>query len=351
MRKIPYEKWFGSKLQEWYASHKRSLPWRATTDPYRIWISEIILQQTRVDQGLPYYNRFIANFSDVKQLAEASEDQVLRHWQGLGYYSRAKNLHATAKTITTAHRGVFPKSYDELLKLKGIGPYTAAAIASFAYKQPHAVVDGNVFRVLSRVFGIETPINSSAGEREFSSLAQSLINLQHPDLHNQAIMEFGALQCIPKNPQCDRCIFASRCSALASNKVDSLPVKLKKTRVKKRCLHYFSVEDVDQKQRVIKRGKDGLWSGLYEFPSVELEHRSEVTDELIHELFGAVRTWGVVDETPIIHKLSHQELWVYLYRVQLKDKDEQGVTVKVMKELPVSTLMQKLMNRLNFYYL
>lgn len=351
MQKIVGESWFASYLQQWYDQHQRSLPWRQTTDPYRIWISEIILQQTKVDQGLPYYKRFVETFSTVQELAEASEDEVLRCWQGLGYYSRAKNLHATAKVISKEFNGQFPDTYNELIRLKGIGPYTAAAIASFCFKQPHAVVDGNVFRVLSRIFGIETPIHSTEGQRQFTALAQRLLDVESPDLHNQSIMEFGALQCTPKNVQCVGCIMAERCSALASGKVADLPVKLNKIKVKPRYLHYFCVEDIVNRQRLIKRDKNGLWAGLYEFPSIELDKEVSVTDALITELFGTVKHWAIVDQTPIIHKLSHQELSVYLYRVQLDRPDENGVEAEFLTDFPRSALMQKLLKRLNFYYL
>ena len=351
MQKITGESWFASYLNEWYEKHKRSLPWRLTDDPYLIWISEIILQQTRVDQGLPYYMRFVETFSTVHELAEASEDEVLRCWQGLGYYSRAKNLHATAKQLVNDYGGRFPSTYDELLQLKGIGPYTASAIASFSFKQPYAVVDGNVFRVLSRVFGVETPINSTEGKRQFTELAQSLIDVKRPDLYNQAIMEFGALQCTPKNVQCDHCILLERCSALASRRVADLPIKLKKTNVKPRSLHYFAVEDSLGRQRLIKRDNKGLWAGLYEFPSIELGPKESVTDGLVSELFGSVQHWSIVDQTPLIHKLSHQELSVYLYRIQLDRADDNGIDPQLIKDFPCSALMQKLLKRLNFYYL
>ena len=192
-------------LQKWYEIHQRDLPWRHTSDPYAIWLREIILQQTRVDQGLPYYQRFISNFPTVQDLASATQPEVLNLWQGLGYYRRGRNLHATAQQIIAEYKGVFPNTHQGLLKLKGVGPYTAAAIASFAFNLPHAVVDGNVFRVLSRYFGIDEAINSTQGKRIFERLAQELLDLQQPALHNQALMEFGALQCKPISPNCAAC--------------------------------------------------------------------------------------------------------------------------------------------------
>ena len=203
-------------LIHWYAENKRELPWRETTDPYRIWISEIILQQTRVVQGLEYFNRFMLRFPDVRALAEAPGDEVMKYWQGLGYYSRARNLHAAAKEIVEKFGGEFPRNYSDVLTLKGIGEYTAAAICSFAWKLPYAVVDGNVYRVLARIFGIDTPIDSNAGKKVFSGLAAELLDRQHPDLYNQAIMDFGAIQCTPKVPVCLYCPLREKCVALAS---------------------------------------------------------------------------------------------------------------------------------------
>jgi len=343
--------WFSEALQQWYKVHKRELPWRETRDPYRIWISEIILQQTRVEQGLPYYHRFIEAFEDVHALAKAREDEVLTYWQGLGYYSRARNLHTTAKTVSSELKGRFPDSYAALLKLKGVGPYTASAIASFCYGLPHAVVDGNVFRVLSRVFEVDDAINTSSGQRYFTTLANSLIDPNHPDLHNQAIMEFGALQCTPKSPDCPVCPIRERCAAFAKGRVDQLPIKEKKVKIKKRALHYFSVEDAQLKHLIIKRPNTGLWSGLYEFPSIELELGALMSEAVVTDLFGAVKEWAVINVDPLIHKLSHQELYVYVYRVQLDTIHSTGVERDAIQDYPLSALMQKLLKRLNFYYL
>lgn len=343
--------WFSEALQQWYKVHKRELPWRETNDPYRIWISEIILQQTRVEQGLPYYQRFIEAFQDVHALAHAHEDEVLRYWQGLGYYSRARNLHATAKTISGELKGRFPDTYEGLLKLKGVGPYTASAIASFCFGLPHAVVDGNVFRVLSRVFEVDDPINTSTGQRYFTALANSLLDRHNPDLHNQAIMEFGALQCTPKSPNCAACAIRERCAAFAKRRVDQLPVKEKKVKVKKRALHYFSVEDAQSKHLIIKRPNTGLWSGLYEFPSIELELGATMSEAVVNDLFEAVTHWELINLDPLIHKLSHQELHVYVYRVQLDCVHNKGVERGAIQDYPLSALMQRLLKRVNFYYL
>ena len=217
----------------WYATAQRDLPWRGTTDPYKVWLSEIILQQTRVIQGLPYYQRFISNYPTITDLAKAPEEEVLKLWQGLGYYSRAKNLHHTAQYIATELGGIFPKTYKELVKLKGIGDYTASAIASFCYNEPCPVVDGNVYRVLSRVFGIATPINSTQGAKEFKALAHECLDKANAGVYNQAIMEFGALQCTPQSPNCANCVLRDHCWAFHHNKVNELPVKLKKITIKK----------------------------------------------------------------------------------------------------------------------
>ncbi len=227
----------------WYLINQRDLPWRRSKNPYLIWLSEIILQQTRIAQGISYYEKFANEFVDIFALARADEKHILKLWQGLGYYSRARNLHATAKIIAEKYQGQFPKTYEELIALKGVGDYTASAIASIAFDQAHAVVDGNVYRVLSRVFGISTPINESKGIKEFKLLAQTLLHIEDPGTYNQALMEFGALICTPKKPKCGSCIFNDSCYALQNKTIDTLPVKLKKLKVKKRYFNYLVVDD------------------------------------------------------------------------------------------------------------
>ena len=263
-------------IQIWYQSHHRDLPWRHTKDPYAIWLSEIILQQTRVEQGLPYYLKFIHNYPQVQQLAMASQQEVLNLWQGLGYYSRGRNLHATAQQITSDFGSIFPNTYRGLLQLKGVGPYTAAAIASFAYNQPHAVLDGNVFRVLSRYFGVEEPINSAVGKPIFEALAQELLDTKNPAQHNQAIMEFGALQCKPVSPNCSACPVLATCHAYRENQVASLPVKLKKVKVKKRYFVYHLIPNAQQQLAYQRRGAKDIWEGLYEFPLKEFADESQM---------------------------------------------------------------------------
>jgi len=259
---------FSGRIIHWYLLNKRDLPWRETKDPYAIWLSEVILQQTRVDQGLSYYHRFLTAFPKVKDLADAEEFEVMKLWQGLGYYSRARNLHSTAKSIVEKHGGVFPNRYEDIIALKGIGPYTAAAIASFAFGLPFATVDGNVYRILSRIFGLEIPIDSTEGKKQFAELGNELLDNTQPGLFNQAMMELGALVCNPKNPQCNICPFKKDCKAKALDLIDVLPVKEKKVKVKERVFHYLVMSD--EKSVVMKcRGAGDIWQGLFDFPVIE----------------------------------------------------------------------------------
>lgn len=269
-------KFFAKKLISWYLEHQRDLPWRQKTDPYPIWLSEIILQQTRVQQGLPYYNKFLQAFPTVFDLAKAEEKHILSLWQGLGYYSRARNLHATAKFIVKELNGKFPDSYANLLKLKGIGPYTAAAIASFAYKEAVPVVDGNVFRVLARYFADSTDISSSSARKHFEEIAAQLISTEQPDLFNQAIMEFGSLQCVPSNPDCKPCIFQNTCKGYAQELVSDLPFKSKKTAKKDLYFHFLVFHTPDHILLKERTEKD-IWKGLWDFPA--LEHTSVLSEK------------------------------------------------------------------------
>jgi A/G-specific adenine glycosylase len=259
---------FNKTITSWYSNNKRDLPWRNTSDPYHIWLSEIMLQQTRVNQGLPYFLTFTSHFPDILTLANAAEQEVLRLWQGLGYYSRARNLHATAKFIAYELNGKFPENYQSLIKLKGVGSYTAAAIASFSYNEKVAVVDGNVFRVLSRYFGIETDIASPAGNKEFTILANELLPDLNTSTYNQGIMEFGALQCTPKNPLCTSCPLADSCVANINKLQSILPVKIKKLKVKTRFFHYIIFEH-QHKQLLHERGPKDIWQGLNEYYLIE----------------------------------------------------------------------------------
>ena len=313
---------FANSLTEWYLKNKRDLPWRNTQNPYFIWLSEIMLQQTRVAQGMPYFYSFSNAFPTVFDLANASEEQVLKLWQGLGYYSRARNLHKTAQYVAFELDGKFPDNYTALLKLKGVGSYTAAAIASFSYGESVPVVDGNVFRVLSRYFDIETDILSNNAKKEFTDLAYELIPKNNPALFNQAIMEFGALQCVPKNPNCELCPLNNSCLALQKNKIDLLPVKSKKAKVKKRYFNYVTFLDEHQNTIIQKRTDKGIWHNLYEFPLIETEQEIDLqylVEQLQQQDFVANTILSVAQTSTEsqIHKLTHQHLYIKFWKVQV----------------------------------
>ena len=336
------------RLKNWYLQNKRELPWRNTINPYHIWLSEIILQQTRVAQGLPYFLKFTKNFPTVFDLANATESKVLKLWQGLGYYSRARNLHFTAKHVVNELNGEFPISYKELLTLKGVGDYTASAIASFCYKEPVAVVDGNVYRVLARYFGINTPINSTKGIKEFKQLAESLIDKNQPDIYNQAIMEFGALHCKPKNPLCDTCVFADSCAALSTNEVDILPVKENKIKIKKRYFNYLVVVTDADKTIIEERKGKGIWEGLYQFPLVEsakrIDEKELITSEEFKNLFPFSTTLSLFNSKKIVHKLSHQHLITQFWIVKTSEVKHKTIAWKDVKKYPVPVLIDKFLN-------
>jgi A/G-specific adenine glycosylase len=303
------KRYFSEKVAEWYDLNKRDLPWRATKDPYKIWLSEIILQQTRVAQGLPYYEKFISKFPDVRRLAAASEQEVLRLWQGLGYYTRARNLHKCARSVVSHFTGVFPKSYDELLTLPGIGEYTAAAIASFSNNERVAVVDGNVFRVISRVFGIDEEINSPAGRKTFSKIANDLITYAQPAKHNQAMMEFGALWCTPKSPRCTECVLLKGCAAAQNNIQHLLPVKAKSKKPKKRYFYYVVIKKGQSLMMRKRQGKD-IWHGLFDFYLVEKDRntRAQLVLEEVPGLKKKLHGSKVAISKLYRHVLSHQTI-------------------------------------------
>ncbi len=300
------KKKFSQRIIAWYEDNKRNLPWRQTRDPYKIWLSEIILQQTRIAQGLPYYLKFVENFPDVKSLAHTPEDKVLRLWQGLGYYTRARNLHACARKIETELKGKFPDSFQELKKLPGVGDYTAAAIASIAYHEPVAVVDGNVFRVLARVFGIDKDIASNEGKKYFTAKANELITHDQPDIFNQAVMEFGALHCTPQNPKCDSCPFFKNCIARAHNMQSILPVKSAKQKTKKRYFYYIVI-NVRGKLLMRKRTPGDIWNGLYDFMLVETK-RPVKPASLLSESKSLKKMPIEKISVAYKHVLSHQQL-------------------------------------------
>lgn len=334
---------FSIDLIEWYKKNKRDLPWRKTNDPYTIWLSEIILQQTRVDQGLSYYYKFIENYPTVNDLAKAPEDEVLKHWQGLGYYSRARNLHFTAKLITNQYKGKFPDNYKSILALKGVGEYTAAAISSFSYNQPYPVIDGNVYRVLSRVFGIEEAIDSTNGKKTFKALAEELIDKKNPATYNQAIMEFGALQCTPKKPKCESCIFNLECFALKNKMIEVLPKKEKKIKQTTRFFNYLVIHDGDYIYLKQRTGKD-IWKGLYDFPLIEtkkeLKQNSEVKTCLSNPKLK------IISQTePTKHILSHQKIYATFWKLEINKllaikSDYIKIKLKEINNYPVPKLIE-----------
>lgn len=312
---------FAEKLLRWYGRHRRDLPWRQTTDPYRIWLSEVILQQTRVAQGMPYYEQFVEIFPTVQDLAAAEEREVLRLWQGLGYYSRARNLHRTAKIVVAEHGGRFPGTYAGLLKLPGVGSYAAAAIASFAFRERVAVLDGNVFRVLARVFGIETDITTTAAKKQFTDLANRLISPEHPDLYNHAIMDFGATQCVPASPQCLFCPMAFECEANATGRQGMLPVKKKKAPVRERFFHYLVAEHQGRLLLRERTGRD-VWQHLFDFPSAESDCFLSLHELADHdEFWGQMLEYVLVEQESdeYVHTLSHQRIRAKFWRVRLPD--------------------------------
>ena len=344
---------FKYNIINWYSGNKRDLPWRKTKNPYYIWLSEIILQQTQVKQGTPYYNQFVAEFPTIYHLANASETTVLKLWQGLGYYSRARNLHTSAKLIVNEFDGKFPNNYKDLIKLKGVGDYTASAIASIAFDEVAAVVDGNVYRVLSRYFGIETPINSTSGIKEFKSLATSLIDTEQPATFNQAIMEFGAIQCKPKNPDCSICPLQDSCVALEKQLVEVLPVKLKKTKVTKKHFNYLVFIDPHKNTLFEQRTKKGIWQNLYQFPLVESErslnaeefHLLNIDSELLdisnfdHSLYN---------EADIVHKLSHQHLYTKFWIIEVEELPKEAIPTKTLTNYPAPVLISDFINEFPF---
>lgn len=307
---------FRNTIIEWYVLNKRDLPWRKSGDPYKIWLSEIILQQTRVVQGTPYYYKFIEAFPTIFDLARANEEEVLRLWQGLGYYSRARNLHKCAKVVVENFEGVFPGEYVELIRLPGIGPYTAAAIASIAFKKPKPVVDGNVQRVLSRYFGISDDVSSPRTVKKMFKLSENLIDQEQPDLYNQGIMEFGALHCTPKKPLCKECPLNFTCFAYENGKVEVLPVKLKKVKKKIRHFHY-QIFKTGNEIALKRRIKGDIWEGLYDFHLLENSEKYEVTTILEKLNLDSARMTIKGDQWTIKHILTHQNIFAHFLQIEV----------------------------------
>ncbi len=335
---------FNKTLTIWYSEHKREMPWRNTKNPYYIWLSEIILQQTQVAQGLPYYEAFIVKYPTVFALANAQEEDVLKLWQGLGYYSRARNLHTSAKYVANELNGIFPNTYNDLIKLKGVGDYTASAIASISFNEPTAVVDGNVYRVLSRYFGIETPINSSQGIKEFKILATSLMDHKNPSDYNQAIMEFGAIQCKPKNPYCSICPLNESCVALQKNKIDALPVKLNKPKVTTKYFNFLVLLSTNKQTVFQKRIKKGIWQNLYQFPLLETEQKLKISDFKKHSFIKSYFSdmpfeYSLYNSKDIVHKLSHQHLHTKFWIIEIDKLPQKGLPIVDLKKYPTSKLI------------
>lgn len=341
---------FARVIIDWYHHHKRDLPWRNTSDPYIIWLSEIIMQQTRVEQGTPYFNRFAGKYPTVADFASADEGEILKLWQGLGYYSRGRNMHYTAQIVMEEHGGYFPSDYDSLLKLKGIGDYTAAAISSFSSNEARAVVDGNVFRLLARYFGIDIPINSGKGKKIFTELANELIDKSQAGTYNQAAMEFGSLVCKPKNPDCPRCPLLPGCDAYRRGCVHELPVKIKNQKVRERYFNYI-IAISDRGILMNKRGPNDIWENLYDLPLFETEMKIEPGSLILQENF--VKAFGnqvhiKSISVPVKHILSHQKL--YATFIELENYSEQFVTSNGWKYVKMEDLESLPQPKLIFHF-
>lgn len=335
----------------WYITNQRDFPWRKSKCAYKVWLSEIILQQTKTSQGLSYYNKIIKTFPTLKELAEASEEQILKLWQGLGYYSRARNLHFTAKHIQNNLNGVFPDDYNSLIKLKGIGPYTAAAISSICFNEKRAAVDGNVYRILARVFNIDTAINSPKGIKTFQELANSLISEHNPGDYNQSMMDIGASICTPKNPKCNQCPLNSICLAHDNNLIDNLPVKIKKTKIKHRNFNYLCIEH-NGNFLMKKRTQKDIWKNLYDFPLIEGDTIPKENDIIYKKLLNSILEYEIITEKTkhYKHQLTHQKLHITIKYIKTKKINNDNDLLKVnrmkVNELPVPKPIEKFFEEL-----
>jgi A/G-specific adenine glycosylase len=332
---------FSLSIRIWYRQNKRNLPWRETKKPYLIWLSEIILQQTRVVQGKSYYLKFVNRYPKISDLAQADEQEVLNLWQGLGYYSRARNLHFAAKQVVEDFNGEFPSTFEDIKRLKGVGDYTASAIASFAFDLPHAVVDGNVYRVLSRYFADDTPIDTTQGQKLFKAYAQELMGKEQPAEFNQAIMELGALVCTPKNPDCDNCPLQNNCAAFYKNEVLAFPVKAKKTKVTHKYFNYFVSSS--NKLQIEKRKGKGIWQNMFQLPFIESEQPLNLKETNgITEKKWKIPTLKKITE--YTHILSHQKIHATFWRIDsFITKDSELITVSLdeIQEYPLPRLIDK----------
>ncbi|HOA08837.1 MAG TPA: A/G-specific adenine glycosylase [Tenuifilaceae bacterium] len=343
---------FSALLLEWFSVHHRDLPWRNTSDPYHIWVSEVILQQTRVNQGTEYYQRFIHIFPDIPALAEAPLDAVMKAWQGLGYYTRARNLHAGAKQVMSEFGGKLPTSYSELLRIAGLGPYSAAAVASFAFNEAVPAVDGNVYRILARVFGVFTPVNSSQARREFFNLAGELIDRNRPAEFNQAIIDLGALVCTPRRPSCSACPFSDYCYAYLNNLTGLLPLKNRKNPPRSRYFTYLMI-NFNGTTFIRKREGNDIWHSLYEFPLIETPEQLDTTQlvetEAWKELMGDSSAEIIHVSDPIKHQLSHITLHARFIIVQMRNPTYalrtgyRNISIGNLQELSVPRLIDSYM--------
>jgi len=344
---------FSNNLLEWYKKNKRELPWRNIKDPYKIWLSEIILQQTKISQGLPYYLKFVTNYPVISKLAEASEQEVLKMWEGLGYYSRARNLHKTAKIIVKDYNGVFPTSFDLLIKLPGIGDYTASAISSFSNNEIQPVVDGNVYRLLSRLIGIPTPINTTKSLLQFKEIANKLISKNNPSDFNQAIMDFGSLICKPKSPNCEECIYEKSCFAKFNQKIYDFPVKKNKATNKTRIFNYLVIKSDDGSTIIEKRINKDIWQNLFQFPLIESDKyltKKNIKVELnkMNLLKNTDYKLTLFQNKCFDHKLTHQLINSFFWIIEVKSLKNNYIHIKNLNTFPFPKPITKFLTNYNW---
>ena len=343
---------FARAILNWYMVNKRDLPWRNSNDPYSVWLSEIILQQTRIAQGLPYYLKFINKYPTINSLARANENDILILWQGLGYYSRARNLLKTAKVIVAEYNGKFPRTYIELIKLKGIGEYTASAISSICFNERRAVLDGNVYRVISRFYGIDVPVNNHFGKKFYMDYAQKLAPKKSCGDYNQGIMDFGSLICKPKSPLCHKCILGKDCIASKMKNINYFPVKLKKNAPKITHFNYLVLLDSDH-MIWMNKIKNGIWKNLFQFPMIESKKELNKTQVLSNEIFKSIAPISNSDiilfnSSPIIHKLSHKTIYAKFWILPVEHSNSNSIKFSDVNKYPVPRLIEKFLDKFNY---
>ena len=334
---------FSEKLIEWYRVNKRNLPWRLTKQPYKIWVSEIILQQTRIEQGEKYYYAFLEKYPNISELAKTNDEELLKVWEGLGYYSRALNMLKASRVVLNNYKGIFPSNYDDLIKLPGIGDYTASAISSICNNEVQPVVDGNVFRFMSRMFKIDLPIDKLKTKTYFKKLGFKLIDVVNPGDFNQAMMDYGSMVCRPKKFQCHKCLFSSNCKAFNSNTVMFYPFKEKRIKIKHRFLNYIFIITNDRKTLIKKRNGNGIWKNLYEFPLIETKKESSV-NEIIKEL--DFKYLKFISEKKIKHKLTHQQLNISFFTFKVSNFDDDLTDIKALSNYPFPRPINKFISEL-----